>query len=105
MMTLLYDVSGMAVDGVAPPGQQQVQLTVGRLQHAPASRITGATVAVSVNGGTTWQHATVTAAGGGLFNVTFTAPPGAFVSLRVNATDAAGDQINETITRGYKTAA
>jgi hypothetical protein len=27
------------------------------------------------------------------------------VSLRVNATDAAGDQINETITRGYKTAA
>jgi hypothetical protein len=105
MMTLLYDVSGMAVDGVAPPGQQQLQLTVGRLQHAPASRITGATVAMSVNGGTTWQPATVTAAGGGLFNVTFTAPPGAFVSLRVNATDAAGDQINETITRGYKTAA
>jgi hypothetical protein len=62
-------------------------------------------VAVSVNGGTTWQPATVTAAGGGLFNVTFTAPPGAFVSLRVNAADAAGDQINETITRGYKTAA
>jgi hypothetical protein len=105
MMTLLYDVSGMAVDGVAPPGQQQLQLTVGRLQHAPASRITGATVAVSVNGGTSWQPATVTAAGGGVFNVTFTAPPGAFVSLRVNATDAAGDQINETITRGYKTAA
>jgi hypothetical protein len=111
MMTLLYDVSGMAVDGVAPPGQQQLQLTVGRLQHAPASRITGATVAVSVNGGTTWQPATVTAVkgdgevGGGLFNVTFTAPPGAFVSLRVNATDAAGDQINETISRGYKTAA
>lgn len=110
MMTLLYDVSGMAVDGVAPPGQQQLQLTVGRLQRAPASRITRATVAVSVNGGTTWQPATVTAVkgdgevGGGLFNVTFTAPPGAFVSLRVNATDAAGDQINETITRGYKTA-
>ena len=105
MMTLLYDVSGMAVDGVAPPGQQQIQLTVGHLQLAPASKITGATVAVSVNGGTTWHPATVTAAGGGLFNVTFTAPPGAFVSLRVNATDAAGDQINETITRGYKTAA
>jgi hypothetical protein len=53
MMTLLYGVSGMAVDGVAPPGQQQLQLTVGHLQRAPASRITGATVAVSVNGGTT----------------------------------------------------
>jgi hypothetical protein len=105
MMTLLYNVSGMAVDGVAPPGQQQVRLTVGRLQHAPASKITGATVAVSVNGGTTWQPATVAAAGGGVFNVTFTAPPGAFVSLRVHAADASGDQINETITRGYKTAA
>jgi hypothetical protein len=111
MMTLLYDVSGMAVDGVAPPGQQQLQLTVGRLQGAPSSRITGATVAVSVNGGTTWQPATVTPAVegagevGGLFDVTFTAPPGAFVSLRVHAADAAGDQITETITRGYKTAA
>jgi hypothetical protein len=105
MMTLLYDVSGMAVDGVAPPGQQRLQLTVGRLQHAPASRITGATVAVSVNGGTTWQPATVTSAGGGVFNVTFTAPARSFVNLRVHATDAAGDQITETITRGYKTAA
>jgi hypothetical protein len=105
MMTLLYDVSGMAVDGVAPPGPQQIQLTVGRLQGAPVSRVTGATVAVSVNGGTTWQPATVTPAGGGVFNVTFTAPPGAFVSLRVHAADAAGDQITETITRGYKTAA
>ena len=105
MMTLLYDVSGMAADGVAPPGPQQIQLTVGRLQGAPVSRVTGATVAVSVNGGTTWQPATVTPAGGGLFTVTFTAPPGAVVSLRVHAADAAGDQITETITRGYKTAA
>ena len=105
MMTLLYNVSGMAVHGVAPPGQQQIQLTVGRLQHAPVSKVTGATVAVSVNGGTTWHPATVTAAAGGVFNVTFTAPAGAFVSLRVHAADAAGDQINETITRGYKTAA
>ncbi len=105
MMTLLYDVSGLAIDGVAPAGQQQIQLTVGRLQLAPVSRITGATVAVSVNGGATWQPATVTPAGGGTFNVTFTAPPGAFVSLRVHAADAAGDEITETITRGYKTAA
>jgi hypothetical protein len=105
MLTLLYDVNGMAVDGVAPPGPQQIQLTVGRLQAAPASTITGATVAVSVNGGVTWQPATVTPTGGGQFNVTFTAPPGAFVSLRVHAADAAGDQITEIITRGYKTAA
>ena len=107
MMTLLYNVRGMADDGVAPPGPQQIQLTVGRLQLAPVSRITGATVSVSVNGGTTWRPATVTPAGeaGGEFDVTFIAPPGAFVSLRVHAADAAGGHITETITRGYKTAA
>ena len=69
MMTLLYDVRGMADDGVAPPGPQQIQLTVGRLQLAPVSRITGATVSVSVNGGTTWRPATVTPAGRGGFSM------------------------------------
>jgi hypothetical protein len=105
MMTLLYDVRGLAVDGSAPPGAQQIQLTVGHLQLAAASRIARATVAVSVNGGRSWRPTTVTPAGGGRFDVTFTAPPGAYVSLRVHAADTAGGQITETITRGYKTAA
>jgi hypothetical protein len=102
MMTLFYNVRGLAVDGSAPAGPQQVQVTAGHLQLASAARITGATAQVSVDDGKTWKPASVTPAGGGRFNVTFTAPPGAYLSLRVQASDAAGGQITETITRAYQ---
>ena len=103
MMTLLYNVRGLAVDGSAPAGPQQVQITAGHLQLAPAATVTRATAQFSVDNGKTWQPASVTPTGGGRFNVTFTAPPGAYISLRVHAADAAGGQITETITRGYQT--
>jgi hypothetical protein len=34
---------------------------------------------------------------------TFTAPPGAPVTLRAGAADAAGDTVTETITSAYRT--
>ncbi len=105
MLTLLYRVHGLALDGSARPGRQLIQLTVGHLQLARAARITGVTAAASVDGGQTWQPATVRPAGGGVFWVMFTAPPGARVSLRVHAADAAGGEITETITDGYQTTA
>jgi Subtilase family len=105
MMTLLYQVGGLAVDGTAPAGPQQIQITAGHLQLSRAAKITGASAQFSVDGGTTWQPASVTPTGGGRFNVTFTAPPGAQVSLQVQASDAAGGQITETITSAYQTAA
>jgi hypothetical protein len=103
MMTLLYQVRGLAVNGSAPAGRQLIQVSAGHLQLARAARVTGATAQVSVDDGRTWRPATVTPAGGGRFHVAFTAPPGAFVTLRVHAADAAGGQITETITRGYRT--
>jgi hypothetical protein len=45
----------------------------------------------------------VTAIGGGRFRATFTAPAGAYVTLRTTAHDAADGSITETITRGYAT--
>jgi hypothetical protein len=105
MLTLLYRVRGLAVDGSARPGRQLVQVTVGHLQLARAARITGVTAAASADGGRTWQPATVRSAGGGVFWVMFTAPPDARVSLRVHAADAAGSQITETTTDGYRTTA
>jgi hypothetical protein len=104
MMTLLYQVRGLAVNGSAPAGRQLIQVSAGHLQLAKAARVTGATAQVSVDDGRTWRPATVTPAGGGRFDVAFTAPPRAFVTLRVHAADAAGGQITETITRGYRTA-
>jgi hypothetical protein len=103
MMTLLYNVRGLAVDGSAPAGPQQIQVTAGHLQLARAANVTEATAQFSVDDGKTWQPASVKPTGGGRFSVTFTARPGAYVSLRVQASDAAGGQITETITRGYQT--
>ena len=104
MMTLQYQVAGLALTGAARPGSQFIGLNVGHIQLASAPAITGAQVQVSFNGGTSWQHAQVTAAGPGRFRAVFHAPAGAFVTLRVTATDAAGGSIGETILRAYKIA-
>jgi hypothetical protein len=60
------------------------------------------TARVSFTSGRTWQPATVTALGHGRFRITFTARPGAYVTLRTRATDAAGDSVTETIQRAYQ---
>jgi len=104
MMTVRYQVGGLALDGAAPPGHQDIGISVGHIQLASAAPITGARLQVSFNGGQTWQDASVTAAGGGRFSAAFTAPAGAFVAIRVTATDAAGGSISETILRAYKIA-
>jgi hypothetical protein len=101
MMTLRYQVSRLALDGSAPPGRQAIGISVGHIQLARIAPVTGARVQVSFNDGKTWQATSVTAAGGGRFRAAFSAPAGAFVTLRVTATDAAGGSIRETILRAY----
>jgi hypothetical protein len=101
LMTLSYAVAGLSLSGLTKPGAQVVDVTAGHLQVARASAITGATAAVSYNDGESWRAATVTAEGGGRFRLAFSAPAGVDVTLRVNATDAAGGSINETILRAY----
>jgi len=104
MMTLDYQVRGLALDGTAPAGPQAIDLTVGHLQLARAARVTGAAAQVSCDGGQRWQRATVTASGRGLFRIGFRVPGGCGVTLRVSATDAAGGSVTETITRAYAVA-
>jgi hypothetical protein len=105
MMTLRYQVAGLALDGSAPPGRQVLTVTAGHLQLVKGARVTGASVQVSFDGGKTWHPASVTALGKGSFRATFTAAAGAYVTLRTTARDAAGGSIAETITRGYAVAA
>lgn len=104
LLTLGYAVGSLRPDGSTLPGPQGLDLTVGHLQQTAASAVTGATVQYSTDG-TTWQDATVTAQAGGVFHAAFTATlndfRGAYVSLRVTASDAAGATISETITRAY----
>ena len=104
MMTLRYQVAGMALNGSAPAGRQALTITAGHLQLAKAASVTGASVQVSFGGGKTWHRASVTALGGGRFRAEFTAPAGAYITLRTIAHDAAAGSITETITRAYATA-
>lgn len=105
LLTLGYAVGALRPDGSTLPGPQGLDLTVGHLQQTAVGAIAGATVQFSTDG-TTWQDATVTAQGGGVFHAAFTATADGFrsgyVSLRVTASDAAGATVSETITRAYR---
>jgi hypothetical protein len=102
MMTLNYQVHGLGLNEATAAGQQVIGLTVGHIEPGAAVRVTGAKVQVSLDGGRTWQAATVTPAGSGQFTVSFTAPAGADVTLRTSATDAAGGSVTETIQDAYR---
>ncbi len=102
LLTLRYQVRGLAQDGTTAPGRQVIDLAVGHLELAGAARITSAAARASYDAGHTWHAATVTASGRGRFRVAFTAPAGADVTLRVSARDHAGSSVTETILRGYQ---
>jgi hypothetical protein len=103
LMTLDYHVHGLSPHETTPPGQQSIGLSVGHLQLGGHAKITGATAQFSINGGKTWQAATVTRAAAGAFTISFTAPTGTAVTLRTHATDTAGGSITETIHNAYRT--
>ena len=103
MMTLQYAVAHLRLDGAAPAGRQVLDLGVGHLQAAKASKVTTASVSVSFDGGKTWHRAAFTGTGGS-YTAAFTAPAGAKVTLRAKAADAAGGSVAETITNAYQTA-
>ncbi|HEV2373798.1 MAG TPA: hypothetical protein VGS19_16705 [Streptosporangiaceae bacterium] len=105
MMTLQYQVAGLSPTGTTKPGQQAFDLTVNHLQATAPARVTDAQIQVSYDDGATWHPATITRTGPATFHLTYTAPPQAGVTLRVNATDAHGATVAETITRAYQTSA
>jgi hypothetical protein len=102
LMTLDYQVHGLALNGSATPGAQAIGLTVGHLQLGGQAAITSATMQFSLDGGKTWQPATVTRTGAGAFRASFTAPAGSLVTLRTSAADNAGGAISETIQDAYR---
>jgi hypothetical protein len=103
LLTLEYAVAGLGLNESAPPGKQVLHVFARHLQLAPAAKITGATVAVSVDGGKTWHPAAVVGHGA-RYRVVFTAPAGVTVALRTRVHDAAGGRFSETITGAYQTA-
>jgi subtilisin family serine protease len=84
-----------------PDGRTAI-LTVGRVAGPPKAKVLGLRLWTSVNGGKTWQAATVKALGGGRFAGTMPAvAAGVGVSLRVTATDAGGSKVTQTIIDAY----
>jgi hypothetical protein len=101
VLTLDYGVHGMSLRGLTRPGSQFITVTAGHVEPAAATPVTGVAAKFSVDDGGTWTPAKVAPAGHGHFRVSFTAPAGVDVSLRISATDAAGGTIEETIPRAY----
>jgi len=105
MMMLRYHVAGLSPHGTTRPGRQQVAVTAGHLQLAPASPVTHASLQVSFDNGKTWHAARVTKISAGHFRAVFHGPPGAMVTLRTHATGAAGASVTETILDAYRVSA
>jgi hypothetical protein len=104
LLTLNYALPRMALNGSLPAGRQVLNVTAAHLPLALSAPVTGARVQVSFDDGRTWPVARVTRGAGGRFRAVFVARPGAWVTLRTSATDAAGATIAETITRAYRVA-
>jgi hypothetical protein len=106
LLTLGYNVGGMSLSGLVKPGPQTLDVTAGHLQQSAASKITAVSVQFSLDGGGSWQDATTTEQGNGVYRAAYTATTpdfrGAQVSLRVTATDESGGRIAETTTGAYK---
>jgi hypothetical protein len=101
MLTLNYQVGGLPLDSVTPPGHQQIDVSVGHIQLAARSAIVHASARVSYDDGQLWQPVTLTRTAAGKYRVSFDAPAGVDVTLRFSASDAAGNSINETIINAY----
>jgi hypothetical protein len=103
MLILRYAISRLALDGSARSGRQALTITAGHLQLARAARIAAVRAQVSFDSGRHWQRTAVARRGGARFAATFTAPAGAYVTLRFRAVDKTGGTITETIYRSYRT--
>ncbi|WP_242907785.1 hypothetical protein [Actinomadura terrae] len=96
-------VPGLSDTNTAAPGTQlHIPVKVEPVPGLPAPTITSLSVETSTDDGETWQAAPSTEEGGN-WTATVTNPgtPG-FVSLRIKATDADGNTVNQTFVRAYE---
>ncbi|HEY3952262.1 MAG TPA: hypothetical protein VGM53_02715 [Streptosporangiaceae bacterium] len=97
--------AGLSVANTITPGTRQIQV-LGYHQDPSAPPVTSLKLWTSTDGGTTWQPAKVTAGKDGHFTATYTIPAGATsVSIKAQASDAAGNDISQVIDDAYTVAA
>jgi len=108
LLQVNYDL-GLDLLNQAPAGQPHTfEVTVGYHSAVrPPAQITQLRLWYSTNDGASWQQAVVSGGVGGHYRVRVADPArGAlgttgFVSLRVEASDLAGDRMNQTVLRAY----
>ncbi|MGC4939176.1 S8 family serine peptidase [Kribbella sp. DT2] len=80
-----------------------VPVTVERQPGSAAKPAAGLTVDVSYDEGSTWKPAPLKPAGAGKWLVQVTPPANGSVSFRSSSTDQAGNKVEQTIIRAYRT--
>lgn len=100
-----YTTSAGPDDVIAAGHAATVDVTVGHQRGAADSPVTAFAAEVSFDGGQNWQDVPVTALGNGDYRLHYDQPEldrtDGFAALHVQATDAAGSSIDQTITRAY----
>src|SRR5262249_28480436 len=80
-----------------------LHLTTSHQVGSAAPPVDDASVQVSYDDGPTWQAVSVRATGGGTFQAMYRHPAqGQYVSLRVSASDSAGNGEQQTLIRAYR---
>jgi hypothetical protein len=102
LLTLNYRL-GTDLSGAMRPGPASLRLSVAHTAFGPAISVSSATVSVSFDGGGTWTPVVVRSLGGGEFQATWTNPAAAAgpVVLRVEAADAAGSTVSQTVQQPF----
>jgi hypothetical protein len=108
LIFLRYDAGLSLANTVTAPGTHQIQVTAYH-QATRAPAVTSLELWTSTDGGTTWRSAQVTGHGNGSYTAAYTVPPLSqttrTVSLKVEATDAGGNNVTQVIDNAYKLAA
>jgi hypothetical protein len=91
---------GLALDDSARPGPYHFGITATAGRPGTADRLTAVRAWTSTDGGAHWRPATAHRTRDG-WQLDTTNPSSGTVSLRVQATDAAGNTVDQTITNAY----
>ncbi|WP_163509114.1 S8 family serine peptidase [Fodinicola acaciae] len=84
------------------PATTVVPLTIGRQAGSGSSAVASVQAWVSLDDGKTWKSEAAHGVGSTWFLPVIGGKSGGFVSLRVKATDTAGNSVDETILRAYE---
>jgi len=85
----------------APRGRFEFPVTVQTAFKAPVRPIVALALSASFDDGKTWQPVPVRRTGAAVWNASLDQAPG-FVTLRAQARDTAGNEVDQTITRAYE---